>query len=948
MARACKSQAWTRRRLCRRLPGNRVSGAPSYILLLLVVLLVFASLPVAALSGQASQDSQLDAPVQTAGHAEEAASAVAWRASQQNVTITDRSQWSVSMSNSPVRLSGCFVATYPSTVWQVTQCVTAPLLPLLPSTVGNGNDYVAQSSSTLIGSSKGSFQVSGLTSETDSIFGANNYGLQVNSQFFTTSTTYTGGKSTTGWEQFVWINYPYYNSVGYGYIQYWLLYYQSSYGSCPSTGPPGGSSWMAYSGHCYANSAGFVTPLEAPTNLASLSLNGFSHYNGAVNDVNMFCISGGSCYSISITDQIVNLYEHWQYSEFNVFGVGEGSQANFNSGTSITVTNTLKDQSGNVIVPSCVNTGYTGETNNLNLVSCSSNSNGQIVFNENYGSTLNIVLVSPPSPPNGGTAFSSPVTFQVQVTNFAGAPVQGAGVTIYVNHPYLYITYFCASSSDSNGYFSCDITLTDSGTGYRWYATASKTGYVPATSQTWTFNYFAQLTMTVSYSVAGGGAGYSDPIFNYVHGGQSNTYILTATSTGISVDSGSAWSVTPNPLTGSTPSERWYSSQTLSGTASTTTIVFTFYHQYLQTLSYAVSGGGSGYSAPIFTANRYGVSAAQTLTSTATGYWYDAGSPWSATPNPLSGSGTSECWISAQTTSGTLSSAQAIVFAYQHQYYLTTQVNPSSGGTVSVSSGWQSAGTAVPIAATPNTDYSFYYWSLDGTNVGTNPSYSALMNSAHTLTAMFRGTSSISVSMSVAPDGFAWIVSGTITPTQPSPGIPAGTPVMLSCSSDGGGTWSSFVTVLTSSGGDYSVYWQQPYQYTDFRVRASWNGNTAHEGSTSSYQLMSGTYGPFYPPVSVSVSGSSSVARGGLATFDVRVTCPASYTLDRTLYVVVVGPNGYQYFDTVTVSVAAGESESYQFVWQASSSLTTGTYQVYVGLIPPNPAAIGQTQITVT
>ena len=306
--------------------------------------------------------------------------------------------WSAKVSNAPAPLAGCFVATYPSTVWQSTQCVTAPLVPLQPSpaavggagsaTVGNGVDEVAHApSGKLIGSSIGSYQVSGLTSETDSMFGANNYGLQINSQTFTTSTTYTGGKSTTGWEQFVWINYPAANSAGFGYIQYWLLGYQSSYGSCPSTGPPGGSSWAEYSGDCYANSPGFETPLEAPTNLASLSLEGFSSYNGAVNDVDMLCVSGGSCYSVSITEQVVNLYQNWQYSEFNVFGVGDGSQANFNSGTTITVTNTLKDQSANVIVPSCVNSGYTGETNNLNLGSCSSNSNGQIVFTESNGST---------------------------------------------------------------------------------------------------------------------------------------------------------------------------------------------------------------------------------------------------------------------------------------------------------------------------------------------------------------------------------------------------------------------------------------------------------------------------------------------------------------------------------------------------------------------------------
>ena len=360
------------------------------LLLLGVVLLIpnAQSLPL-------SSQSLIKMPKSTNPSDSVAEGATATSTSTSNQSIpADWPSWRAHIATIPALQVGCFMAIYPSAVWQATECVTAPLIPLRPSpatvggassaVVGNGNDEVAYSpSGKLIGSSIGSFQISGLTTETDSLYGTNNYGLQVNSQTFTTSTTYTGGKSTTGWEQFVWINWPYANSVGYGYIQYWLLGYHSAYGSCPNTGPPSGSPWMASSGDCYANSQGFATPLEVPTNLASLSLEGFSNYNGAGVDVDMFCVSGGGCYSVSITDQVVNLYQNWQYSEFNVFGVGSASEAKFNAGTSITVLNSLKDQNGNVITPSCVNTGYTGETNNLNLGSCSSNSsNGQITFTE--------------------------------------------------------------------------------------------------------------------------------------------------------------------------------------------------------------------------------------------------------------------------------------------------------------------------------------------------------------------------------------------------------------------------------------------------------------------------------------------------------------------------------------------------------------------------------------
>jgi hypothetical protein len=308
--------------------------------------------------------------------------------------------------------------------------------------------------------------------------GTNYYGLQDNTNFFTTTTTYTGGESTTGWEQFVFVNAPG-DGTGYLFIQYWLIGYENHYGACPTTGPPEGTSWMTYNGDCFANGPSIDVPLQAATNLGNLMLKGYANFNS--DDQDMFCIYGGSCYDVATTDQILNLYQYWQDAEFNVFGFCCGDKANFNTGTSITVANSLEDQSGNVIVPSCVITGYTGETNNLYLGSCSPNSNGQIVFTESNGS---------------------------------------------------------------------------SGT---------------------------QVSMTVSYTVDGGGSP-SAPVFSYVLNGVAKTLKLTKTPKAVTVDAGSAWSVTPNPLGGSSSSQRWYSSQPLTGTASSTKIIFTFQRQYYLTM----------------------------------------------------------------------------------------------------------------------------------------------------------------------------------------------------------------------------------------------------------------------------------------------------------------------------------------------------------------------------
>lgn len=92
-----------------------------------------------------------------------------------------------------------------------------------------------------------------------------------------------------------------------------------------------------------------------------------------------------------------------------------------------------------------------------------------------------------------------------------------------------------------------------------------------------------QVTMTMSYSIVDGGSPAA-PIFNYIHGGASMNTMLTTAPVRISVDDGSVWSVTPNPLSGSTSKERWWTLQPINGTAASRTIVLTYQHQYNLTM----------------------------------------------------------------------------------------------------------------------------------------------------------------------------------------------------------------------------------------------------------------------------------------------------------------------------------------------------------------------------
>jgi hypothetical protein len=248
--------------------------------------------------------------------------------------------------------------------------------------------------------------------------------------------------------------------------------------------------------------------------------------------------------------------------------------------------------------------------------------------------------------------------------------------------------------------------------------------------------------LTVSYGVVGRSGLSTAPTLNYMQSGVAETYALTTTAVEVAADYGSPWSVTPNPLAGSSGSERWQSSLSLSGTVSNQTIPFIFYHQYLESLSYNVAGGGSGYSAPVFTAYQFGSIVPQTLTTTPTAYWYDSGSSWSVT-NLLAGS-SSEQWATSQSTTGSISSSQSLVFSYQHQYLLTMQVSPSGAGSTVPGSGssWQNVGSIVPISESPSSGQTFSSWvgAGPGSYTGSSSSTSITMNDGITEVASFTVT----------------------------------------------------------------------------------------------------------------------------------------------------------------------------------------------------------------
>jgi hypothetical protein len=311
------------------------------------------------------------------------------------------------MKQAPVPGDGCFKASYPSTQWQEVQCEEPPAyrsaLPKIANrdqVVGNAYDYVAQApAGHLFSSVVGSFpSVAGVTTENGvgGIPGPNEYTLQVNTNFYH-SAACGGYSSCIAWQQYVMsTNTPVSLTSGSltneteVFIEYWLI----DYGSSNSSACPSGFiiAEVDYPGvDCVQNTpATFIANGQLSiTDLASLTLSGSATANGTDAATVTF---DGEAYTATVNDSYTDIASGWNQAEFNVFGNAGGSEAVFNSGSSMIVSLAVTD--GSTAAPTCVPPsnydGTTGETNNLNLSStCYSNG----------GSTPNIQFLESYAPP---------------------------------------------------------------------------------------------------------------------------------------------------------------------------------------------------------------------------------------------------------------------------------------------------------------------------------------------------------------------------------------------------------------------------------------------------------------------------------------------------------------------------------------------------------------------
>jgi hypothetical protein len=283
-------------------------------------------------------------------------------------TIENLKAWHETIANvSHPSAKGCFTATYPKLVWRETRCAAPPSTPMSPKpfgptplVIGGGNDIVAQTPAGPIFEAFGSFEnVSGVTSVSSPITPggppvANAYTLQLNTNYFKTPACDLASVPDlcAGFQQFVFAND---GTSGRVYIEYWLLAYNAA---CPA-----GFGAFTISGDVYcrqATPAAVVASNTPITNMANFLISG--NISGAADRVTMTI--GGTAYTAT-GSSIVDPGPEWIMAEFNVFGYGNGSMANFNSTASTNVRTRINY--GGTAPPICVAAGFTAETNNLNF-----------------------------------------------------------------------------------------------------------------------------------------------------------------------------------------------------------------------------------------------------------------------------------------------------------------------------------------------------------------------------------------------------------------------------------------------------------------------------------------------------------------------------------------------------------------------------------------------------
>lgn len=185
----------------------------------------------------------------------------------------------------------------------------------------------------------------------------------------------------------------------------------------------------------------------------------------------------------------------------------------------------------------------------------------------------------------------------------------------------------------------------------------------------------ATVSITMGFSVVGGGQGFSPPVLSYFLSGGLKTATLNTTLVQYNVDDGSVWNVT-RALAGGTATEAWQTKNQTSGKAAFgSKIKLVYYHQYSVKFGYSIVGSSTGFHAPKASYKSYGSTASVSTVSTV---WVDNGTPY-VYPTTIQGTSSGERFQTLM-PSGIVLNQNSVIPRYYHQYMVTFSYAVHGGG----------------------------------------------------------------------------------------------------------------------------------------------------------------------------------------------------------------------------------------------------------------------------
>jgi hypothetical protein len=459
-------------------------------------------------------------------------------------------------------------------------------------------------------------------------------------------------------------------------------------------------------------------------------------------------------------------------------------------------------------------------------------------------------------------------------------------------------------------------------------------GSFSATSSSYTASFtpvtvtdYEQFKVTASYSTSDGSTPSASVILSGTQLGSSSYTLTLTTSAQVTwLDAGTGWSVN-NPITSGT--QRWNAASGTSGTVSSAvTVAPLYYHQYQQTLSYTVVGGGSP-SAPTATGTSLGSAYAPALVlNTPTAYWFDASG--SITISTLTG--TNEQWAPSPATISATSAHTQVVSMY-NQYQLTVTASPSGaiGGTFQITytqlgttytnqpqtttwMPWVDASTTATVSSSqsPVNGYAFSSYINNGVT----------MNSAQTITLVYIAAISLSPTTGA--------VGSTVTVTA------TGMLGSHSVTATFGSTAVTLSTSTTTSSGGLSATFTVPMSTSGSKTVTLTDGTNS---PTASFTVTSGVL--HYVPITLTNSQSSAVSSGSQVSINVNWNTYSSYLsnpVDNYAFFDSSGnllPSWLESASATTTSGIGGISNTAtsSVVWvEIDSQIAAGgTYTCYLG-----------------